>query len=237
MTNAKSPNLGAETTINSTDALDMINHGSDVVISIITPVGTKFIGKTHFVGFHSQSYIFLEAPDMTDDKFEYFFQEGFNINVRALSQKGEGATINFKSQIMHVLTEPVAMIMISVPGRMLVHQLRKEARYDVALKGKVYIGSQKVECEIRDVSKGGCRFITGALMKNYDVGDQVSIEIITSVKTRVKLQSLEGQVCNLQSSQHYAKYGLKFDETGRASVRLLLACLQFNGTQLALKGC
>jgi c-di-GMP-binding flagellar brake protein YcgR len=226
---------GVESVINSTDAIDMIQHGSELTVNLTTPVGTKYMGKTKFIGSHSDNFILLEVPDLSDSDFSFFFQEGFWMNVRAISPKGEGALIYFRSQIMHILIEPIPMIIISVPGMMKINQLRKEPRYDVNLKAFAFINNRKIECEVRDLSKGGCRFITSPLAKHYLVGEEVHITINIPQGFKIQLKPISGTICNIQTSVHYAKYGLKFDEEGQESTKELLSHLKFNGTKLALK--
>jgi len=224
-----------QSSINSTDAIDMVEHGSELTISLTTPVGIKYMGKTNFIGTHSDNLILMEIPHISEEDQEYFFQEGFWMNVRAISQKGEGALIYFRTQIMHILREPVPIVMVSIPCMMKINQLRKEPRYDVALKSHIKVGKTKIECEVRDLSKGGCRFIISPLAKKYDMGEQVTIYITTSPNSKVKLQPLYGTICNLQSSMHYAKYGLRFSETGQRNVKSLLGMLKFDGVKLTLK--
>ncbi|WP_354623334.1 flagellar brake protein [Psychromonas sp. MME2] len=108
-----SPKKGVETTINSSDGIDMISHGSEFTINIMTPVGMKLMSKTKFIGYHSNNLILLEVPNISEDKKNAFFQEGFLMNVRAISQKGEGGIIQFRSQIMHILSGVIPMIIIS----------------------------------------------------------------------------------------------------------------------------
>lgn len=229
------PVNGTESTINSTDAIDMVSHGSELTINLTTPVGIRYLGKTKFIGSHSDNLILLEVPEISDDDFEFFFQEGFWMNVRAISQKGEGALIYFRSQIMHILQEPVPLVMISIPSRMKINQLRKEPRYDVNLSAMAVTEKLKIECEIRDLSKGGCRFITSPLAKHFDVGDHLTIHVRTPANSKADLMPISGTVCNLQSSMHYAKYGLKFDEAGETNVKTILGHLKFDGVKLALK--
>ncbi|WP_413283603.1 flagellar brake domain-containing protein [Vibrio sp. MA40-2] len=239
-----------ESTINSTDAIDMVAHGSELTINLTTPVGIKYMGKTNFIGSHSNNLILMEIPNISEEDQRYFFQEGFWMNVRAISQKGEGALIYFKTQIVHILKDPIPLVMVSIPSTMKIHQLRKEPRYDVSLKACVEranatttntgavntkTGQSKIECEVRDLSKGGCRFITSPLAKKYDVGEEVVINIMTSANSKVQLLPLHGKICNLQSSMHYAKYGLRFDSIGKSHVKSLLSLLKFDGVKLSLK--
>ncbi|WP_354623333.1 PilZ domain-containing protein [Psychromonas sp. MME2] len=118
---------------------------------------------------------------------------------------------------------------------MKLRQLRKEPRYEVSLTGYATVNGKKVETEIRDLSKGGCRFIISALAKNIEIGEEVTIDIFTDPKKKQNQLSLSGRLCNLQSSLHYSKYGLRFDLAGQDHVKILLSNMKFNGTKFVLK--
>ena len=45
------------TTLNSTDAMAMVEHGSEVTLNVTTPVGTKFITTSTFMGCHSNNTV------------------------------------------------------------------------------------------------------------------------------------------------------------------------------------
>ncbi|CAH8236085.1 flagellar brake protein [Vibrio aestuarianus] len=236
----QSPNRTTErnktlSTLNSTDALSMVEHGSELTLSITTPVGTKFICKTPFIGTHSNTYILIEIPKISADDLAFFFQEGFWVNVRAISPRGEGAMIHFRSQLMNILQEPVPLAMLSIPNTMQVTQLRKEARYDVNLVGKAIVGTHKSDCEVRDLSKSGCRFVAPPLGRTFQVGDKISIELFADSRGSKVFAPLVGKVCNLQRSLHYARYGIQFDEEGVKNAKNLLGQLKFDGTKLTLK--
>ncbi|OXE30641.1 cation tolerance protein CutA, partial [Vibrio parahaemolyticus] len=49
------------------------------------------------------------------------------------------------------------------------------------------------------------------------------------------LAPLNGRICNLQKSTHYARYGMEFDEVGKTNAKSLLSHLKFDGTKLKLK--
>nr|WP_308318850.1 hypothetical protein [Vibrio metschnikovii] len=66
------------TTVNSIDALAMVEHGSELTLSITTPVGTKFLCKTAFIGTHSDTYLLIETPKISTDDLSYYFQQGFS---------------------------------------------------------------------------------------------------------------------------------------------------------------
>jgi len=216
--------------INSTDALAMIEHSSELSLSIITPIGTKLRCKSSFIGTHRQSLILIEVPKISDSDFEYFFQEGFWVSAKAISPRGEGGVIHFRSQLIHNVQTPIAMVGLSIPSTMEVTQLRKEARFDVNLVGNTFAGAHKGSCEIRDLSKGGCRFITPPLSRAFQVGDSIAIGV--KEKKQRAQHKLVGKICNLQRSAHYAHYGLEFDNSDTESTNALLTKLKFNGTKL-----
>lgn len=221
-------------TLNSTDALALIEHGSDLTLSMQTPVGTKFVCHTNLVGVHSHSYLVTHVPQVSAQDLEYYFQVGFWSNIRAISPRGEGAIVVFRSQLLHVIKDPVPMAFFSVPTSMQVTQLRKEPRFEVNLQGKAIMDTSRIDCEIRDISRNGCRFVTSPLCKPYQVDDFVSLRLHIATDENLELGDLEGRICNIQSSTHYARYGLEFTEIGRVHAGKLLNKLKFTGTKLTL---
>ncbi len=228
----KLPNQASNvSTINSSDALAMIEHSSEMTIGITTPVGTKFRCKTQFIGTHPDNLILIEIPPISKTDLDFYFQPAFWMNIRAISPRGEGAQIHFKSQIKHVIQDPIAMISMTIPNTMQINQLRKEPRYDIHLEGAITQGGNKTHCEIRDLSKSGCRFFTAPLGPTFQVGDVIMIEISENIN-QPQCPPLFGTVCNLQRSTHHSRYGLEFSELGRKNAKTLLSRLRFNGTKL-----
>ncbi|MEL7291420.1 MAG: PilZ domain-containing protein [Pseudomonadota bacterium] len=221
--------------LNSTDALAMVEHGGELTIGISTPVGTTFRTKTSFIGTHSNNVVLAELPKISDDDLEYFFQEGFWATVRAISPRGEGAVIHFRGQLQHVLTSPLPIVALSVPQTMQVTQLRKEPRFDVNLSAKVVAESHRLDCEIRDLSKGGCRFITAPLSRPFQVGEEIALQVKLNTLKGTQFEPLFGKICNLQRSMHYARYGVAFTDGGKNNAKVLLGHLKFNGTKLTLR--
>lgn len=223
-----------QSTISSLDALPMIAHGTELNFDLITPVGSHLSSKTTFIGCHGHEYILLEMPEIQADDKDYFFQEGFWLEVSVISSRGRGAHISFKSQLIHMIEAPVAMVIISMPQSMQIYQLRKEARYDVALMAKALTKNHKFECELHDLSKGGCRLVTSVLNQTLAIGDKVVISVTHQGKSLTDSAQLIGEVCNLQSSINHSKYGLKFVGDGQKNAKLLLGKLKFDGTKLAM---
>ncbi|AXB33928.1 flagellar brake protein [Vibrio campbellii] len=222
-------------TLNSTDAMAMVEHGSEVTLNVTTPVGTKFITTSTFVGCHSNNTALIEIPNISDEDLKFYFQEGFWINVKAYSHRGEGAVIPFRAQLKHRLGDPYPLLVLNLPNTMQVYQLRKEVRYEVNLRSRLQFEQYRAECEIRDLSKSGCRFVTSPMSRTLQVGDLVTLDITMPGNSRM-LAPLKGRICNLQKSVHYARYGVEFDDFGKANAKNLLSHLKFDGTKLKLKG-
>ena len=222
-------------TLNSTDALAMLEHGGELTMGITTPVGTTFRCKSTFIGTHSKNFVLAELPKISDDDLDFFFQSGFWTAVRAISHRGEGAIVHFRSQLEHVMTEPIPMVALTLPNAMQVTQLRKEPRYDVNLAARVVASTHKLDCQIRDLSKSGCRFVTAPLSRPFQVGDDIALEVHSGMGKSSKFEPLFGKICNLQSSLHYARYGVQFDENGTINAKHLLANLKFDGSKLTLR--
>jgi hypothetical protein len=99
----------------------------------------------------------------------------------------------------------------------------------------VIFDDQRMNCEIRDLSKSGCRFVTSPTSRPIQVADRVSIEITPENYNGPLIPPLRGIVCNLQRSTHYARYGVEFDDIGKANAKNLLSKLKFDGTKLRLR--
>ena len=223
-----------QSTISSIDALPMIAHGSELTFDLMTPIGSHLSSKANFIGCHGHQYILMEMPKVQDDDKAYFFQEGFWMEVSVISSRGRGAHISFKSQLIHMIEAPVGMVLLSLPQSMQIYQLRKEPRYDVALMAQALTNTHKFECEIHDLSRGGCRLVTSVLNQTLNIGDNVAISVTHQGKPITESAQLIGEVCNLQSSINHSKYGLKFSCDGQKNAKLLLGKLKFDGTKLAM---
>lgn len=221
-------NSMAETQLNTLDALAMIDHGSELTLSIITPVGTKFLCQTAFIGTHSNSHMLIETPQVSTNDLSYFFQPGFWIHIRAISSRGEGAKIYFRCQLQHLISEPAALLILSMPSALQISALRQEPRYEVNLSAKLIDGQQKLECQLKDLSQHGCCIATSPLSRQIEIKSPIHLEVYTNPTSRQAITSLTGTVCNTQRSSHYARYGLKFDEAGHNNAKTLLESLQLN---------
>ncbi|MDF2152658.1 flagellar brake protein [Vibrio sp. CAU 1672] len=223
------------TVLNSTDAMAMVEHGSEVTLNVTTPVGTKYITTSTFVGCHSNNTALIEIPNISDEDLRFYFQEGFWLSVKAYSHRGEGAVIPFRAQLQHRLGAPYPLLILALPNTMQVFQLRKETRYEVNLDARLHLSDYRTECEIRDLSRGGCRIITSPMSRPLQPQDKVSLDVVINQRGGPMLLALKGRICNIQKSVHHARYGIEFDDFGKANAKTLLGHLKFDGTRLTLK--
>jgi hypothetical protein len=118
---------------------------------------------------------------------------------------------------------------------MQISTLRKEPRFETNLIAIETSKSKKINGEIRDMSKQGCRFHTAPLSRPFVVSDYVSIQVQLSGGTSRKPLTLTGTIRNIQRTLHHYRYGVLFDEAGLESAKEVLGKLKFNGTKLIVK--
>ncbi|MDP5252623.1 MULTISPECIES: PilZ domain-containing protein [unclassified Vibrio] len=226
-----SPTSPSTSTINSTDALAMLDHSSTVELEICPPIGDSCQVQSRFLGCYDHQYILIEEPRLSFSDKHLYLQEGFRIKVRAISPQGEGAVITFQSKIELTIKHPLKLLALALPSDMQVSQLRQETRVAVKLLGRIRSGDYKTECEVRDLSKGGCRLLTAPMSRNFTVGDHLQVDILQSAPNGKTLVTLSGQVCNTQRSIHYAKIGIAFDEFGQVMMKRLTDKLNLSTTR------
>lgn len=222
----------SETTVNGVNALEMLEHGTEMTINVETPVGISCRYQTKFIGVHAGTLLVIEIPRISRDEYNLFFREGFWMTIRTIATRGEGATLTFKAQIENVVNAPIAFFTVTSPRTMQLSPLRAEARFDVNLPAKIYRDSQQVECEIRDLSREGCAFIVPLLSPSFKTGNKVSLELTCTLSADTPLGLLHGTICNSHRNKQYTKYGVRFDEDNIVMAKSLLSRLQFNGSKL-----
>ncbi|MBA5761405.1 flagellar brake protein [Vibrio sp. 404] len=222
-------------TITSVDGLAMLDHGRELNIGIVTPVGTSFRAKSNLIGTHSNHMILVELPKLSEDKLLAFFQEGFWATIRAISPRGEGAILTFRSQILHIIRTPIAMVAMSIPQTMQTSPLRNEPRYEVNLAAKVHSTNHRIECEIKDLSKSGCLYVTPSLTRPFNAGEDIELHIRSSSNAPHKFEPLTGRICNVKQASQKRRYGVMFDDDGKKVAKSLLANLKFDGSKLSLQ--
>lgn len=211
----------------------MIHHGSEVTFSIKTPLGRLLRAETTFVGSNGTDNIVLEYPVVSQQSAMDYFHEGFWITVKAISEKGEGAQISFKTQIAHIVKKPVRLLILDIPRSVNLLQLRSEARYDVQLQGRIALGQRVLLVDFKDLSKNGCCFRYDLNGPQFDEGHQLTVSI-KNPDTQ-KVYHLSGHIKSIHRAGGTNNCGMLFDEFGLEQVKTLLAQLIFDGSKLSFK--
>lgn len=222
-----------ERTVMGIRAMDFILHGTESWLEIITPLGQRIRFKSNFIGFDEQQHIFFTLPNLSKTEYHQFFIEGFNVNVEGLLEKNEGALVCFRSQIEHVIYNPLMLLVLSVPKEAKLFLLRDELRYQLKLSAEIQLPTRKLAVVLTDVSPNGCGFRFNAISPVFEMAQNIVIEISNNVISDT--YALSGAIKNSQKKRGRQIYGLAFDEPGKANCRRLLAALIYDGSKYIFK--
>ncbi|MGF1758742.1 flagellar brake protein [Photobacterium sagamiensis] len=222
-----------EQTVQGNRGIEMINHGSLVTISVKTPLGRLFRCETKFIGSDGTEHLVLTLPKLTPHDLDDYFCEGFWITVKAISDRGEGAIVNFKSQVAYVINKPVGLLLLKIPHTMSLMQLRSEPRYEVKLQGHIPIVNRNLLVDFKDLSAKGCCFQFGVNGPTFDADDVISITVKNPSSTQH--YQLTGTVRSMQKNGALKNCGVMFDGQGQQGAKQLLAQLIFDGSSLSFK--
>ncbi|MGF1753171.1 flagellar brake protein [Vibrio makurazakiensis] len=224
---ATPPDMG--TIVYGEDAFVHVSPLSEFAFNVATPTGNTLRCRSKFIGIHSNNLLLLEKPDVSPQDFALFFQRGYPIKACAISQKGEGARIYFKSKIEYVVQAgPNCILFISLPTATQVKQgLRSDARLEITLSGILAPDKQKYLCEVRDISESGCQIVTDRAVNEYNVGHGVDIKILDNDKSEDS-PILSGIVKNKKLSSQYWKYGVQFNDQSLDKAKEITERLNFD---------
>ncbi|WP_159064992.1 PilZ domain-containing protein [Thaumasiovibrio subtropicus] len=223
-----------EREIRGTEAMPILSCGAEFVLHITNALGSRFRCETMYLGTDLESYILLAFPqELSATEKKLFFNEGFRVSVKTESQKGEGALIQFSTQIMDVIHEPMEIISLYMPQKASIRQLRTEPRYEVDLKAAVNCNNRPLLINIHDLSQHGCCFRLGILEGQFELNQTVEIEV--PHKELDMVYTLTGFVRSISRRTSNFYIGVEFDEQGVQDAKKLLAKLIYNGSKLIFK--
>lgn len=210
-----------------------ISHGSEITLSVKTPVGRLYQVSSVFIGTNGKDKLFIELPKVTKIERDQFFQLGYRMTIKAVSEKGEGALVNVRTKISCIITDPVPLLVVDIPPQIEVVQLRKEPRYNVNIEGKIVLPSRTLNVMLKDLSPSGCSFYIEANGPTIEINSELAIEVMHPRSEVIYL--LSGKVCNHQPMGVNKQLGIEFDEAGQHAVRELMSKLIFDGAKLSFK--
>ena len=224
---------GREQSVPGLHGMAMINHGSEVTISVKTPLGRLYRIETIFIGTNGKNELFLELPAISQSEFNDYFYGGFWLTVTAISEKGEGAIVRFKTQISQVVHKPVKLLILTIPQQMTLRPLRSEPRYEVKLQGAISLANRNLLVNFKDLSSSGCCFIQEINGPQFQRDASISIDVYNS--KAAQCYRLTGIVRNIHRLGALSYCGVMFDSQGQQQARQLLAKLIFDGSKLSFK--
>ncbi|MGF1684225.1 PilZ domain-containing protein [Photobacterium minamisatsumaniensis] len=214
-------------------AMKLLNHGCDVTLSVKTPLGSRYRIETTFIGSNSQNILFFELPSVLHVDISNYFEAGFRVSIKAISDRGEGAVIHFQTFVHDVVSKPFRLLAVAMPHNAHLLPLRNEPRFDVMLKAAVLSSSRDIVVNLTDISANGCGFTSDYNGPSFSQGTKLNL-LINKPNSSESYQ-LSGLIMNNQKRGATKQYGLQFDIAGTEKAKLLMAQLIFDGSQLSFK--
>ncbi|MBV7314496.1 flagellar brake protein [Shewanella sp. NIFS-20-20] len=228
-TTASAPRVTPSETISGLHALEMIIQGDDAILDILTPLNKRLTLSTALIGSDKQEFLLFSLPHLTCQQRERFLYEGFRLVVTLVSERGDGARLRFVSRIKHIITQPLAMLVVELPSIMQMTPMRQENRFDLDMSAHIVMPNRKVEVQLKNMSVKGCRFSYDQIAPSFDVGAKINIEVISPTSGAF---SLSGMLKNCRRYRGAAVYGMQFTAQTQEISRSLLNELVFDGQKM-----
>ncbi len=118
-------------------ALSLVASLSDIACCIVSPKDESIRYRAKYIGMLSGNLILLEAININDDVINAFIKTEHYVKACALSPRGEGSKVFFRSRIRHIIPLGKRRILVlSLPKEAKVkHGIRSQARLDTVLRG------------------------------------------------------------------------------------------------------
>lgn len=222
---------GRKNTVRGIFAMDHMQHGQEVAMEIITPIGRRLKVDSQLIGFDDQTRrIYFTLPELTPREFDDFLVEGYWAGITSVCEQGEGSLVRFKNRIENILTEPVQLMSILVPDEADIFELRQEMRYQIDMPGTIPLEHRQLQINICDISMSGCRVKFTELAPFFDVDSDIQVKLLNPENNQEF--KLTGEVRNMRRLRGQQLYGIQFDKYGKQVSQQLLSLLIFNGSKL-----
>lgn len=226
---------GESAILKGEDALSLVSSLNEIAFYVASTGRKPLKCRSKYIGLHSSNFVLFETPELSQEQFQLYFQKGAPVKACALSQRGEGARIYFRSQIEFIMPMEgtgKSIIAVGLPASAdVVHGLRSEARLEISVAGILDPETHKHPCQIRDFSANGCQIFIDKKHTNYKLGDKIDIQFVDSPDGDESL-ILHGVVKNKKRSNQYWKYGVQFDDESREKATELMDKLSFDESQV-----
>lgn len=208
--------------------LSMLPPGSQIIVEVSIPPRKKIKFKSTFVGLLPKQFLLIQLPDLNKNpELVGNIQQGVACTIRSLVEKNEGAIIAFVTSIERNINIPAKMIVLSIPQRVVVQSLRKEARNATQLNFESTMNNSLLKGVIVNLSFEGCLLSVKkeaeAIIKK---GDSITFSVTDTTLRGVA--SIKGIVCNCKSSSSLSYFGIKFEEQSLETIKDLLMRVLFS---------
>jgi c-di-GMP-binding flagellar brake protein YcgR len=183
--------------------------------------------KSVFIGFLPQKFILIQMPDVNKDfKVLDYIKDSMGCTIRGLVEGHEGAVIAFITTILSTMKKPTQMLVLDIPKKIELQQLRKVTRVDTNIKLSPQINNRPWNGVVENLSAGGCLL---KLDKEKDLivkeGEIITLNI--SDMNVGKFDPVNGTVCNIKKHPRSIHLGLEFDETATLTIIQVLQKVLF----------
>lgn len=212
-------------------ALTKLVPSSIVFVELATPAGQTAKFKTRLVGYLQDMFILLKMPNLLKNpKLSAFFSDCAHITVRSVVEGHEGLIIAFQTQIKFQVKSPTPMMVLSIPQKVAVQQLRKVNRLDTALTVDAKIKNNSFSGTMLNISPLGCLIDVRGITQDFAIQDGEDIEIDLTSNELEKTGKLQGSVCNVKKNHIGEHLGIKFKEESEDTVMTLLNQILFHAS-------
>jgi hypothetical protein len=202
--------------------LAYLKAGAPIIIDISTPAGQKRKFNTYFIGYLPKKYVLIEFPEASKlGNFSQYIGQGTVITVRGLIEGRDGAAVAFISTVRQTLQIPSRIMVLDVPSKVTLQQLRSSVRIDTQIEAKVKIDDVYWQTTMTNLSVDGGQLdiING---EKLVLAENKVLEIVVERSGGDNNIKFNATVCNIKQQVDGISFGVKFNKVGKEQVIELL---------------
>ncbi len=209
-------------TKSSSRNLAYLNAGTPIIIDLSTPAGQKKRFSTTFIGYLPKTYVLVEFPDTVKlGNFSQYIGQGTVVTVRGLIEGRDGAAVAFISTIKQTLQIPSRIMVLDIPDKVTVQQLRSSVRIETQVTAKIKIDDVYWQTTMTNLSVDGGQLdiING---EKLVLTENKLIEIVVETSEEESNIKLNATICNIKQQVDGLSFGVKFNQVSKQQVIELL---------------
>jgi len=202
--------------------LAFLKAGAPITIDISTPAGQKRKFNTYFIGYLPKKYVLIEFPEASKlGNFSQYIGQGAVITVRGLIEGRDGAAVAFISSVRQTLQIPSRIMVLDIPSKVTLQQLRSSVRIDTQIEAKVKIDDVYWQTTMTNLSVDGGQLdiING---EKLVLAENKIIEVVVERSGGENNIKFNATVCNIKQQVDGISFGVKFNKVGKEQVIELL---------------